>query len=496
MSNLQNVIASNLARQRRAQELNNRVGGDAAIFPVLNLDEMRAWYMPRLAAARRAVEINDFKSLLLPPLDEAEVSRVLAECPDTIMLLGEEHEVNYDDGCASVTLLNELTEKNRWIDLPDEGVSLPGGKSVVIRVSPSGAWSSYRGADIPLLKEELREFRNLAQWERRDTSRWPTVPMPDISASEPEISLITTVYGRCVVTGQDLLAFGTVEARQSYYNQEVELFAVWLRSREEAEGKRNETHEMILKERERKRLAAKADELRAEVEQVHQALKDLTRRDGYHNVSVELRDRLHRMAWVEYRPYDLEKMEPWLAQARALMAETEAAYVAAAERKAEAERLRLAAEAGIRAELAPILESGGPWGRAPTLEEAPHIRAFAEAGIKAKSGNRESALRAFARESEAEYGRQRRQEEILRGFPGLERTEPGQEFARLHRADDVNAWLTGAVAWLRHLGQKKAEVTKSTSTGQSTTSKKAPTSPGELNLSGWSGVQVTDKRKK
>jgi hypothetical protein len=79
---------------------------------------------------------------------------------------------------------------------------------------------------------------------------------------------------------------------------------------------------------------------------------------------------------------------------------------------------------------------------------------------------KEKALRVFEQESNAHYGRVRRQDAVCYSMYQIAQTEIGDSFLNLYRARDVDAWLAGAVACLeadREIEKLKDQVAESKS---------------------------------
>ena len=138
------MLAKNAARQKRAKQLNARC--EEETFPVYSPHQASKLYAPALAGARRVAEVEETEALLLPSLDEERVASVLRDNPDTITLLGEEHEVCYVDSSGwrlsspYVSLTEEIVSSNRWQDLPDGELRLPGGRLLEIEVRCTSWW--------------------------------------------------------------------------------------------------------------------------------------------------------------------------------------------------------------------------------------------------------------------------------------------------------------------------------------------------------------------
>lgn len=229
---LETVLRSNAKRQERARQLNIRTGEKT--FKVYSSDEMFERFASALSSARAVIEVVQPEQLAMPPLNEDEIARVLFENPDTINLLGSKVEVTYMNfygSCKPQARLNELVSA-RWIELPDEGVSLPGGRPVYVTVSIG--YRNIEGTDIPLLKKQMREHLNEKQWE--DWTDRPDIEIPDMADEGMEIPFITAVYGQCLVTGDDLVAYGTIKGYQRWSDSPINWQPAWYRDSAEAQN--------------------------------------------------------------------------------------------------------------------------------------------------------------------------------------------------------------------------------------------------------------------
>ncbi len=428
---LQDVISGNLARQRRARELNLRAGDD--LFPVLTKAQMEEWLRPLLNGARRAAEIADVSALALPPLDaELEVA-VLRDNPDTVTLLGEELKVEYrGSGYVPrvVVRVDDPAVDRRWLDLPEE-LKLPGGTPLEVEFCDRYGYTVARSQNGAELRAKVLAHLNAERWDRWTDRPEISVNLGDPLAKLPEIT--QAEYGRCAITNVQLIAYGVVACEMSYYGFRAE--TKWFHSREEAQANRLRSVEALERHRATERAKAKEAEVRAEAERLERALQNAT----YRAAGILPSDYVNPID-ADARAYrrDLGEIALFVERAPGLLNELEARLTAALELKA-------AKEAGERAELAPILASDAR----VSLETAQRIRDFAEACVRLVSGNREAAIRRIAREFRAEYGRARRQEGLRNAFPGLERMEEGREILGFYRAEDLDLFLGGALAWLK-----------------------------------------------
>lgn len=226
---IQEVITANRAVIAQAKSLNMRAG--ETVFTILSRDEMLTRFTTSLCGARRVSEIQDFDALHLPDLDPDLVKMVTDRNPDTIEILGREFVVEYRNHYGPrIEIRFEDIWADKWQDLPDT-LTLPSGRLVLVKsvVEGHGYWIE---AENPIeLKDKIKDALNRKQWEKWEDK-------PEMAAVDPEddqsVSFVTTVYGQCVVTGDDLKAYGTVEVCQYWSSDPIEWRPVWYRSVSEA----------------------------------------------------------------------------------------------------------------------------------------------------------------------------------------------------------------------------------------------------------------------
>ena len=327
------LIEGNRAIIARASALNRRAG--AQVFPVMDRKALAAWLMPRLAGARRCAEVTDLEALRLPPLDAVEVVRVELECPDTIEVLSEHLEVRYTDdfgsACCRVTLKDELA--SRWAELGNDGYVLPGGRAVELVVVMK-YYERARSTSIPVLKEQMRGHLNQSQW---DTWERPEIEAPDASDFDSVVPFEVAKYGTCTVTGEPLLAYGTMRSCWSGFE------TVWFRSNAEAQNVADETADKLCDLYDEAEERRERDTYSAASERI---------RNVYNNTAVselgeELRSELYR-AQYDSHPHGLEQTRERTASL-AELAERADAAIAQIEAQRELERV---AEEARRAEIA------------------------------------------------------------------------------------------------------------------------------------------------
>ena len=435
---LREVMNENRALLRRARELNLRAG--EPVFPVPSRAELEAWIASKLSGARSAAEIPEVEALRLSPLDEELSVLVVRENPDAVEILGREARVEYREGCLPrISLRWDDLADHSWQALPDEGVRLPGGRSVEVTIN--FGWSgSFSDREIPSLKRQVREYLNAGQWNnwQRPAMATPTVDgeefVPDVTAVE---------YGRCVVTGEPLLAYGTVAVRGYNYYSSTSWFEVrWCRDRAEAETAHAAAAKKLAELRAEVEAQREVVTARAEAEDAKQELRALYQRCPYASEADSLYVRLYQRAYNVSFPDDASRIRQWMIEAKALFAEAEKFIVgeegrreAQAREREERERVEREAEAKAQAE------------------------AFPRAVLACAKGNIQRAIRILEDELNAPYGRARRQDAIRRNLSGIETTEAGQRFLARCRASDVDEDLSAAIAWLQNQAAPKVKAT-------------------------------------
>lgn len=333
---LGSVLRSNAARQERARQLNVRTGEET--FKVYTPDELFELYRSALGGARRIAEVQAPEALALPELDESKVAEVLREQPDAIELLGVSVGVEYRAPYyGTVRPPAVKVEADRWVDLPDSGVFLPNGRQVEVQVS-FGGYSTISDTSISELKKKVSDHLNQKQWDSW-TDR-PEISLPDPEVEGSDVSIVTVVYGRCVVTGKELLAYGTAVPKSYRYNSTDQYFeGRWFRSRSEAAAsaavdKLEEIRAKLRRERE-------IESVKAEAEAARRELQDLTNRTGWSEVPSELRSKVEQRRY-SYLPSSLEDLRADEAETKAIIAEVEAEL-------AERERKRVERSAAVAA---------------------------------------------------------------------------------------------------------------------------------------------------
>ena len=338
---LAGVIEYNRGLLARARDLNCRAG--AVIFPIMDRGSLATWLANRLQGARRASEVQNPDVLKLPELDQAQVARVLTECPDTICVLGFDLPVEYRGGSAPLVRIGrDKVGDHTWRNLPDEGVKLPGGRLVEIMVIFT-YYNSVSGTDVPALKRQCASIANKSAWDVwRDR---PAIGLPDLadpSAVVPEI--IEAVYGVSVVDGTPLMAYGVAALKGYRYSSDSWFEDKWYQSREEAQTARVAAIAKL--DGLRKEISEKAlvEAAKKEAEEAKEELRSVQSRDGWYELEYELRRKVEdRTGYWGSIPSDLEGIKARVVETRALKVQVEAALGTFCEHKAQAERERQAA---------------------------------------------------------------------------------------------------------------------------------------------------------
>ncbi len=334
---LQRVIEENIALQKRAYDLNTRAGEN--VFPIMSRTEWQSWLEERLNGARRIAEVQDCEVLKLPPLDQELINMIIQENPDEIMVLGKSFSVVYERNFVpQITIESDMAEEKLWNNLPDEGVYLPGGREVSVKVvvEPNSYDSIYSDTDIPKLKESVRNHLNEKTWKIWEE---PEMDIPIVVESIPDIEI--REYGKCAVNGTPLTAYGTIIAHRIWSSDAIIWKYEWYREKNKAEEKRAEAVaelDKIQKEKAERRQLAEAND---EAENARNRVNKNCRHRYIDEIDPDVRDRLFGF-YYDSIPSDLEKIRRWTTEAQKIC-------VAAEEKLAEIERKKSAwRELGIK----------------------------------------------------------------------------------------------------------------------------------------------------
>ena len=324
------VLKYNKLQQETSRQLNTRAGEE--IFKVYSRQGLANWIAERLGGATCLADIADPKSLRLPKLDAEMAQLVREENPETIVVNGAKCEVEYRSGYKPRVSLKVEDDDSVWMSLPDEGVATPGGREVELSVAVG--WYTFSETSIPQLKEKVRQRRNERQWDSWDR---PAIEVPDLADEGIEIPFITAVYGQCVVTGEDLTAYGTTYARRYY--REPSLEAVWSRDRDEAEKYRSEAVSLVEemadelrakreREEERARQEQEREEAKVAAESARNRLEALSGHDDWDELEYDLCSDARSKYYYSSLPSGLESLREDVAETEALIAKVEAALTA------------------------------------------------------------------------------------------------------------------------------------------------------------------------
>jgi hypothetical protein len=364
----------------------------------LSDQQLRAYYVEKISGCKSLAEIAELElSLNLDDYAPAEIREEIdRQAPPTIEVLGQLLPVTYQTGYApKVTLPRELVDAGTWKELPDEGVLLPGGRAVTLEVV-FGSWNNATYQTVLLLKAGVREYLNQTQW-----SSWtdrPEIALPVVTEESAEISPITEVaYGTDVLTGQPLMAFGTVAYNTNHYYSYGPYFrASWFQTQAEAETVRAQA-------------VAKIDEIKVAVIAQQQLAEAKVRAEAvrrqasglynehYRNLTADLRSRLS--SYYVPSSTDPAVIEAWIATVEALVAEAQAILADQQRVREQAEAERIEREAAVarklakltsgaeklRAEAVQVLDQSGD-----DLSDAVYNRVLAVADSQRLSGDPDS----------------------------------------------------------------------------------------------------------
>lgn len=351
------VLSANAAKQAKARHLNVRAEKD--LFKVYSQDEIiEERYVTALQGARRIAEVSEPKIMVLPALDQDQIASVLRDNPDTIEVLGSDLVVEYRAPsygtlyAPRVKLSDELVAANKWFELPDEGVRLPGGRLVEVVVVSFGYHSMISDTDIPQLKAKVRDYLNQQQWDR--WSDRPEIVIPDPTDEDSVVPFAIAVYGQCVVTGQELRAFGAV----SWDSWHSRFKAVWYQDLFEAHNTADAAAKKLTELKVETKAVQEREQAKAEAETARRELKGLASHEDWSDLDYELRHEVEDRRY-SYLSSLTKELNADKAKTEALKAKVEVAFVKLqcqreeeARRQAEAEARR--AQAGTR--LAKLLQ--------------------------------------------------------------------------------------------------------------------------------------------
>jgi len=471
---IQGAIRAAITQQDLARYCNKRAGQE--LFPVLDKQSLTAHLLERLNGARCVSEIADIEQLALPPLDQALVDQVFRDNPDEIFVPGlrVRTRVNYTAGALPTTTV----DSNLWQQIPDEGVKLPGGREVEIFINFDHR-TVLHSSDVSQLKAQVREHLNREQWERWSK---PSIEAPNLDAADYQFPVIAAVYGRCVVTGEELTAYGTVILSLPLHATALRVEEHWERSEASVRAVARDMQERLPQLRDR---WLSVRELVLATEQANAAREELraaAQGDEFHRLPLNLRYEVQEKIWGRV-PTTLTTTREWTDATKRLVATVKGATAEVARKQAEEEKEE-------RESLAPILERIGT----SDLSTARSIRDFADSLARITGGS-DSGWRLINR-AVSSSGSRIAQQMYLRDYvPGLGISEMGSRFCYMRDIAQIGAWIDGANGWLKSKLDKEAaaaqlHVKKAAAAGASASS-------GKLDLSalGGLGARIVDKRK-
>lgn len=230
---VQAVLHANRELVERATILNRRAG--QPLLPSYGRDTLLSWYTERLQGVASLRNLPDPESLRLPPLDEALVEQLLIDYPDSIQLNGWSHLVDYETQPPTVRLRREFIEREYWAGMSNTPLTLPNGQTIVLIARTQE--KRFKHHDPQEVKAWLEEQRRLVLWER---ASFPAISTPTVAGTSQVLPIIQYRYGRSRLTGELLIAYGTVRA-VSKDGSAPKFFPTWLSTREQAEVVRSKS---------------------------------------------------------------------------------------------------------------------------------------------------------------------------------------------------------------------------------------------------------------
>ena len=327
-------------RQKQARELNIRAGDDT--FHVYTRTELSAWISDKGNSPRAIADIKNPEELTLPPLDAESKDRIIDDNPDTVMLLGNAVNVVYDkDRQPRTERWDFARDDHTWMQLPDEGVFLPGGRRVAINLAIDNREVMWSEIDVIKVKAMMREHLNLNQWHHPGEVTKPLLVVPDPMDEDavfPEMTVFQ--YGTCVVTGEPVFGYGYVCFYEGGYYSHPSFSATHTWDREKALAAHLASCEGFAKLQAREAESRAKQAAEASLNAAKEPLETLStiHEDVWEKLPQDLRQRVstRRQATT---PGTSAECRAWVAETEALIAEVEATIVAV--REAESTRQRL-----------------------------------------------------------------------------------------------------------------------------------------------------------
>jgi len=324
---LSDVIEGNLVVQMRARDLNLRAGKN--IFPLMSYEEMQTWLRARLHGAVSAGTITDFDSLRLPELSSTDVAMVLETNPDTIDILGKKVKVEYSHAFNRtsypwVVIGDEFIAGNLWNNLPDDGIRLPSGRLVNVILQSKGAYSAIaESTSIPVFKQAVKNRLNLNQWEK-----WirPAIAVPDFSEPNVVLPEVTTAqYGKCVITGEPLMAFGTLVVNRGYWNTDPMTWStMWFQTKLDASRKLAEAQVYLASAKVQARENKEREALVTSASVIRVKVSKMISEGVLARLDFSLRVRFEGIVY-NFFPLELRELSQWIASAELTLVEVEKA---------------------------------------------------------------------------------------------------------------------------------------------------------------------------
>ena len=229
------VCKGNENIRSRASQLNARAG--RIVVPEVDREALVAFLIRQLRGARSFADLEtiDLEALRLSPIDEELATQVDQDYPNTVELLGRTWFINYPDSSAPWVGLDDFVEGNAFLALPDEGITLPDGRTLEVRLNRERR-EALADTDIRALKAKVAAYLNEQAWNHwayKNRQTKPTIRMPDPGQEGEEIAPVLEVeYGRCPLTGEPLIAYGVACAQ---FEDFPYFTGRWLRTAAEAE---------------------------------------------------------------------------------------------------------------------------------------------------------------------------------------------------------------------------------------------------------------------
>ena len=228
------VLYENSKLIEKAREWNNRAG--AEVLPTYDVPERAEYYLKALGGARNLREIKDPERLKLPKLDKKKIKEIRDDNPNHIKVLGKSQLVEYSTGKPVVCLERDKYDNELWWQqLPDKGIFLPNGRQVTVQVRVN--FATITNSDISALKDEIVDQYNYEQWTDWRRKPKPSLPIPDyeeLTSVFPR-EVLKREYGKCVLTGVPLFAYGAVVKMQYAFDYKLEM--EWFQSKSDAQEK-------------------------------------------------------------------------------------------------------------------------------------------------------------------------------------------------------------------------------------------------------------------